>query len=35
MRDVNFGNNMRKISMDNKDISFDIYQPFGPMHIKD
>ena len=25
---------MRKISMDNKDISFDIYQPFGPSILK-
>ena len=34
MRDVDSGNNMRKILMDNKDISFDIYQPFGPSILK-
>ena len=34
MRDADSGNNMRKILMDNKDISFDIYQPFGPSILK-
>ena len=34
MKDVGFGNNTRKTSMDNKDINFDIYQPFGPSILK-
>ena len=34
MRDVDSGNNLRKILMDNKDVSFDIYQPFGPSILK-
>ena len=34
MRDVDSGNNMRKILMDNEELKFDIYQPFGPSILK-
>ena len=34
MRDADSGNNMRKILMDNKEVNFDIYQPFGPSILK-
>ena len=34
MRDDDYGNNMKRILMNNEELKFDIYQPFGPSILK-